>query len=343
MIIYKHYLKRLLILFFVLLVCILCMNYLVDPYGYNVRNGKFIKNLTMFNKPHVTNARVNSKGYYYLIGSSRMARINPLEIEKMTGMKTHNIKIDGATLIENTMLATEVKIRDKYFIYSFDVFSSNQNRQQYEEIKNRVSIYKNEMSNNKIFGKFFNSDITIRTLQHLIKKLKNEKLDKQHLEENDRLSSFSLDQMSIESGVLSNREKANFSNFTVYSDELINKLAKLGNKNDIFIIFPKYAPYYALFSKHQDIEQKYFSAVRTLVNNTEAQVWSFYGNNVITQNLNNFIDNGWHFKPKVGKKIFEEIFTTNHKKLDFSSGVLLTKSNLESYLIDISSEIEDTR
>ena len=225
MLIYKKYLYRLLTILFLLLVCILSINYLVDPYGYKSRQGKFIKNLTMFNKPHVTFARLHPKGYNYLIGSSRMARINPLEIEKMTGKTTHNIKIDGATLVENSFLVNEVKKRDKFFIYSFDAFSSNQNRQQYEEIKNRSEIYQNEIVDNKIWSKYFNSDITIRTLQHLIKKLRNEHLDKQYLEENNRSSSYSVDQMSLESGVLGNLDKANFSNFTPYfhKKELENK------------------------------------------------------------------------------------------------------------------------
>ena len=40
------------------------MNYLVDPYGYNSRDKKFVKNLTMFNKPNVTSSRLSSDGYY---------------------------------------------------------------------------------------------------------------------------------------------------------------------------------------------------------------------------------------------------------------------------------------
>jgi len=87
------------------------MNYIIDPYGYNSREDKFMKNLSMFNKPHVTNARLNSGGYYYLIGTSRMSRVNPKIIEDLTGKETHNIKIDGATLTENSFLAKEVKNR----------------------------------------------------------------------------------------------------------------------------------------------------------------------------------------------------------------------------------------
>ena len=47
-----------------------------------------------------------------------------------------------------------------------------------------------------------------------------------------------------------------------------------------------------------------------MVLNTDAQVWSFYGVNEITLEKNNFIDNGWHFKPKVSNIIFKEVFDT---------------------------------
>ena len=127
------------------------MNYLIDPYGYQSRDEKFVKNLTMFNIPNVTNARINSDGYYYLIGSSRMARVNPLLIEKITSKKTHNIKIDGATLTENRLLASKVKEQGNFFIYSFDVFSTNQSREKYSEINTRYKTYLNKMVCEMVF------------------------------------------------------------------------------------------------------------------------------------------------------------------------------------------------
>ena len=86
---YKKYLKQIFLYFFLALFFISALNYIIDPYGYQSRDGKFVKNLTMYNKPNVTNARINSDGYYYLIGSSRMARVNPQMIEKISAKKTH--------------------------------------------------------------------------------------------------------------------------------------------------------------------------------------------------------------------------------------------------------------
>ena len=89
---YRGYLHKLLLVCIIFVVFFSAMNYIVDPYGYRSRDGKFIKNLSMFNKPHVTNARLNSNGYYYLIGTSRMSRVNPKVIEDIIGRDTHNIK-----------------------------------------------------------------------------------------------------------------------------------------------------------------------------------------------------------------------------------------------------------
>jgi len=336
---YKKYVLKSFLLFLLALFLLSGMNYLIDPYGYKSREGKFIKNLTMFNKPNVTNVRIHSDGYYYLIGSSRMARVSPLVIEKLTGKKTHNIKIDGATLTENLLLATKVKEQEKFFIYSFDVFSSNKNRGKFKEIITRYKAYIKELENNIYFSKYFNSDITIRSLQHLIKSFKGENLNKQYLEQNSRYSDFKFNLALNNSGVLNNLEKSNFSNFDSYSSQEIIKLAKLGTKDDIFIIFPKHVSYYYLFSKYQDIENKYFSAIKTLVHNTEAQVWSYYGVNDITQTKDSFIDNGWHFKPQVSNIIFEEVFESRDSTSNIKMGLLVTIENLNDYLSFVRKDI----
>ena len=335
---FKRSVQKISVTFLLLISSIIALNYIVDPYGYNSRDGKFIKNLTMFNKPHVTNARINSDGHYYLIGSSRMARVNPQAIEKISGKQTHNIKIDGATLPENYNLAFRVKDVGKFFIYSFDTFSANKARESYKEIMIRNEQYQKVISDNVFFTKFFNSDITLRTLQHLIKILKGEVIDKQYLEENSRFSRFDFDTVLDKSGILNNLSKSNFSNFDVYPDESIIRLATLATKDDIFIIFPKYYSYYPLFAKYQDIEAKYFSSIRALVNNTDAKVWSFYGRNSITEDENNFIDNGWHFKPHVSNIIFQEVLGDNLKDLNNQNGFLLNKENLENYLSSIAKD-----
>jgi hypothetical protein len=336
---YKKYLQRAFVLFLSLFFLLIAFNYFIDPYGYQSRNGKFTKNLSMFNKPHVSNARLNSHGYYYLIGSSRMSRVDPNLIEKLTGKDTHNLKIDGATLSENAFIASKIKEQSKFFIYSFDAFSLNKNRESFKEINNRFKVYQNELTKNSFFDKYYNSDITLRSLQHVIKFFRNESYDKQNLEENIENSSFSFDLAKNSSGFLNNSDKGNFLNYESYSNKEIIQLAKLGTKNDIFVIFPKYKSYYYLFAKYQEIESKYFESIKTLVENTDAEVWSFYGVNKITQDEQNFIDNGWHFKPELSNIIFSEIFISQKDSLS-KTGFLITKENVSQYLMDLNSEIE---
>jgi hypothetical protein len=309
------------------------MNYIVDPYGYSSRDGKFIKNLSMFNKPHITNARLNSNGYYYLIGTSRMSRVNPKVIEDITGRDTHNIKIDGATFKENLFLAREVKKREKNFIYSFDAFSLNKNRLNHKEISSRYDLYKDEFNAATLLTKYFNSDITIRSIQHILKLIKGSNFNKEFVNKNLQNSEFTLGDVAADSGVLNNKNKKNFSNYMLYSNKAIIGLAKIATKEDIFVIFPKHYFYYDLFSKHQDIEKKYFSAIKLLVENTKAKVWVFYGKNRITQNKNNFNDIGWHFKPKISNLIFSKIFDKYDSTQSF--GFMLDKGKINTQLNNI--------
>jgi hypothetical protein len=336
---YKHYVKKIFHLFWISIAVLFLLNYFIDPYGYQKRDGKFIKNLSMFNKPNVTNARINSDGYYYLIGSSRMARVDPNIIEAYSKKETHNIKLDGATLKENTFIASKVKENGRFFIYSFDAFSNNISRQKNHEINIRHAAYVNELKNFDFILRYFNSDITIRSIQHLLKKINGEKIYKQYLEQNSLYSSFSFDHALNSTGVLNNNDKSNFLNYESYPLKDIAHLAKLGKKNDIFIIFPKYFVFYSLFAEYQEIEKKYFSAIRELVHQTDAQVWSFYGVNDITIEKSNFIDNGWHFKPQVSNIMFDQIFNYKEKDKFNKVGILLTKDNVDFYLDNMSEEI----
>lgn len=336
---YRDYLYKLLLACTIFVIFFSVMNYIVDPYGYNSRDDKFIKNLSMLNKPHVTNARLNSNGYYYLIGTSRMARVSPKVIEDITGRDTHNIKIDGATLEENLFLAREVKKREKNFIYSFDAFSLNKNRLNHKEISTRYDSYKDEFNATTLLTKYFNPDITIRSMQHILKSINKTDISKQFINENSRNEDFNLEGVISDSGVLNNVNKKNFSNYVPYSNSEIINLAKIATEEDIFVIFPKHYFYYALFSKYQNIEKKYFSSIRLLVENTKAKVWIFYGKNYITQNKHNFIDTGWHFKPKISNLIFSEIFNKSNPVHSF--GIMLDKSKINSQLNKIGNIVKE--
>ena len=70
-------------------------------------------------------------------------------------------------------------------------------------------------------------------------------------------------------------------------------------------------------------------------------MWFFYGENDLTGNIDNFTDNGWHFKPKVSNTIFEKVFGEEIINTDHKYGVLLTKDNIDNYLSKIIIEISN--
>ena len=112
-------------------------------------------------------------------------------------------------------------------------------------------------------------------------------------------------------------------------------------KDDIFIIYPKHYYHYVINQKYQNIEDKYFRAIKLLVNNTNAKVWSFYQINEITKNEKNFDENGWHFKPKISNMIFNRIYQGDMSTVSSSNfGVLLTKDNVQKNLSSISNQVK---
>jgi len=334
--------RKWILLFFslssILIAAILYFNYIVDPYGYQSRENKFIRNLSEVTKTNIIHNRLISDGDYYLIGTSRMVRLDPYYIEKISNKKTHNIHIDGSTLKENYMLAQYVKYKKKNFIYGFDAFSLNENRLKHQEIRLRYQTYKKGLSHSaNFFTQYFSADLLSASLKHQkdVKKGKNFFL--KHTEEDKRTYSYSIEAVNKEQGYDNQDKKKNFSNYKAYEKIDIVKLAKLGTKDDKFIIFPKHYYNYILFEKYQNINTLYLESIKTLVKNTDAEVWSFYQINELTKNMNNFDGYGWHFKPKIGRLIFDKIFNPSKKPNKF--GILLTKDNVDIYIKSIKQKI----
>ena len=337
----KKWLLAFLLLTMILIISISSFNYYIDPYGYQTRENKYIRNLSEISKTTILHNRIISNGYYYLIGTSRLVRLDPAFIEKVSSKKTHNIHIDGSTLKENTLLAEHVKSKKKNFIYGFDAFSLNESRLKHKEIQNRYEAYKKELeSNPNIFTQYFNSELLSVSLKHQKSERKNRDYYEKFSIENNYKYKYSIDAVNKDKGYDNIAEKKNFSNYKSYSNEKIIKLASLATKEDIFVIYPKHYYNYILFEKHQNINHQYLNAVKLLVQNTNAQVWSFYEFNEITMNTDNFDAYGWHFKPKIGKLIFARIFNDKNTQIVDNFGTLLTKTNIDDYLKKVKSNLE---
>ncbi|PRM89590.1 hypothetical protein CJ671_06660 [Aliarcobacter cryaerophilus] len=314
-------------------------NWVVDPYGLITSKNKFDNNLGITSNPSITKLKIDLKADYYLIGTSRVIRVNPNLIEKyLIDKKVYNINISGATFEENTMLANIVHKNSSNFIYGFDAFTLNKNSHSEERFK----TYKNELENEFSYFSYFNIDFLTTSLYHIIKKTLNINFNKGFILENEKnyIATFQGIEKHLNLSNLGTK-KTGYTNYEIPNEIDILELSKNTTSDDIFIIYPKHFYHYILFQKYQDIEQKYFEAIKLLVNNTNAKVWSFYGINKITLDDKNFDENGWHFKPKISNLIFAKIFNDKSVEIPEDFGVLVTKDNIDEHLENLRKQIEE--
>lgn len=312
------FLSLLFIAIIYLILYLLC--YQIDPYGYYSRQNKFVSNLCYVNKTAVLNNKLINGNGIFLIGSSRMIRIHPLIIEKYTNISTYNINISGVSIAEEILLISKLKLKNKNnrFIAGFDDFSVSVDYQKRPEILNRITQYQNSLKENNYL---LSLDEIITSLKTAFMLLRQKKLNNDYLQENETNYPYDLKK------VIHDVKIGGLRNYQV-DFEAIKKIGHLGTKDDIFIIFPKYQTHYLVHNKYK-VDEKYFEAIRYLVNNTDAQIWSFYEFNNITSSKENFDENGYHFKPKIGQMIIERIYGHSNQN-DF--GILLTRENIDAYL-----------
>ena len=327
---------------FFLAILICGVNYIVDAYGLNSNKDKFVNNLTTINKPSVTNLKIKLKADYYLIGTSRVMRIDPNLIEKyLKNKKVYNINISGATFKENSMLASKLKEQNLNFIYGFDAFSLNKNRLEQKDLINRYDSFKNAINEDININTYLSSDYFLLNLKDILKKILKIDLYKYFILEDNKVCKVTFDGVEEHLDLSNKGNKKSYTNFELVKDDEIVKLVKNTNEKDIFIIYPKHFYHYVLFQKYQNIEEKYFKAIKLLVNNTNAQVWSFYGINEITLDEYNFDENGWHFKPKISNLIFARIFNDKSVEVPEDFGVLVTKDNIDEHLENLRKQIKE--
>ena len=338
----KKFLKIVLSLSLFVAIFIGGVNYIVDSYGLNSNKNKYINNLTTINNPSVTNLKIKFKADYYLIGTSRVMRIDPNLIEKyLNNKKVYNINISGATFKENSMLAFKLKEQNLNFIYGFDAFSLNKNRLEQKDLINRYNSFKDEINEDMNINTYFSIDYFLLNIKDILKKILKIDLYKYFILENNKVCKVTINGVEEHLDLSNKGNKKSYTNFEIVKDDKILKLAQNTNKNDIFIIYPKHFYHYILFQKYQDIEEKYFSAIKLLVKNTNAQVWSFYGINEITLDEYNFDENGWHFKPKISNLIFAKIFNDKSVEVPEDFGVLVTKDNIDEHLENLRKQIKE--
>ena len=121
---------------------VLSINYFTDPYGIRNIEAAFVNNVTKNNHIRILN-KLKVRSDYYLLGTSRLRRIDPLDIQRHLDKSVHNINIEGSSFYENLFLAEEVKAMKKNVIFGFDALTLNSNRKQIQRLNELIGIKKN--------------------------------------------------------------------------------------------------------------------------------------------------------------------------------------------------------
>ena len=332
----KKWLVGLLFISILLVLAIGLFNYYIDVNGLKSNHNKFSKYICV-NTDTLVSKKLNSNAKYFLVGTSRVERINPLLVEKYVGEHTSNASISGSSLEQNTLLVKKIKREKKNFIYGFDAFSLNETTYQEANNQQRLAELHDTIDDDSLFF-YLQFDTFIDGMSSLLKDILN--MDREAYLHKQDSTDYKLSIDHIKSKLdYENKQKGKlFSNYKAYSNKKVATLAALADKDDMFIIYPKFIAHYVFFQNKQEIEKQYFNAIRTLVNNTEAKVWSFYQKSNITEESKNFDKDGWHFKPMIAKLMFKRIFSKeNNNSLNF--GLELTKDNIDAYLENLHHDI----
>lgn len=306
-------------------------NHYFDPFGLRSVEGKDFYNLSKAEFSYMYPTKIAQKAPYYLVGSSRTWYLSLPRLSRY--LKAHIIRVGMASqsLSESLLLLRTLKSNGGHFIAGFDAFALSTARISPNRLYEEFS--KDSQTNAIDFA------LNPHTTQALLRMFKNKILTRPNdwyfTHEDLRAGETNTHKEIEEKNFLKPDPEYRGARFAYYDiDETkILELASLGDSKDIFIIFPKYAYYYELFARY-GVQEPYFRAIEILVKNTNARVFSFYGNNSITRHRDNFDDYAWHFKPKVGNLILARIFNDNsgNKDVSVGFGIELTKDNITTYL-----------
>lgn len=317
-------------------------NYYTDPYGLKSYENKYIMDININTDARI-NLKLNSRADFFMIGTSRLMRIDPKIIEGYLKQRVYNIGIFAASYKENLLLASAVKEKGKNFIFGFDAFTLNISAHKNKHYDNRLKNLEEGLSINP-YKQYFTIKYLTDSLRFWVKTIGHKDRYGFYKRENSASYRNSLEDVYKKKGFSNKKDlKGPFTNYQIYSDNDIIKLAKLADKKDVIIIYPQHFFYYILFHQHQNIQEQYLHALKVLVDNTEAKVWSFYQINDITRNFNNFDEYGWHFKPTIANQIFSRIFDDKDIVVPDNFGKLLTKDNIDEYLARLREEIETSK
>lgn len=316
---------------------IVSINYYLDPFGLrSVENKNFI-NLSKTEYSYMYPIKIAQKAPYYLVGTSRTKYLNLPLLAHYLHKHIIHIGMDAQTLDENLFLLKFLKTYGSHFVSGFDALTLNTAYPRSNRLK---QVFETNYANMLSF--LFNTNTIKATVRSLADTLLSQPNDLVFTQDNlhigEKNSNTDIENYFI--SVFQNPKDGQSFRYDINESQIL-EFAKLGDSQDIIIIFPKHAYYYKLFEKY-GVQEKYFHAIELLVNNTKARVYSFYGINSITRDKANFDDYGWHFKPKIGNLILAKVFQDESVEIPKGFGVELTKENVGAYLQNLRDSIQTT-
>lgn len=316
---------------------IVSINYYLDPFGLrSVENKNFVNLRASYS--YLYPIKIAQKAPYYLVGSSRTRQLSLPLLAHYLDKHIIWIGMPGQSLEESLTLIKALKVNGSHFVSGFDAFAITTARINSNYLQNAFA------SHNSIIGFLFNLYTIQASFRALTDKFLSHPNDSIFTQENLQTIAKKHPK-ELEYFHFIRRDPAYkdaiFSLYDINESQIL-EFAKLGDSQDIIIIFPKHAYYYKLFEKY-GVQEKYFHAIKLLVNNTKARVYSFYGINSITRDKANFDDfDSSHFKPKIGNLILAKIFQDESVEIPKGFGVELTKENVEAYLQNLRDSIQTT-
>ncbi len=308
------------------------VNYLVDPYGFRDEQGRYL-DIVYQDSPEIVKTRFGVSDYdLAMAGSSRFFRFEPKWLDSVSGRSTVNLAVAGASLSLNMLLLEKIKSRGKQFVCGFDCFALNEWRESYREEQTKQQRFEEVFSQSVAYDVASIQLLNLSTLTQSARTLYRYARGKPTdflitVWENER-APMREDLMEVS---FQPDAQKKFSRFTSYSAERIKQFAALAGRQDIFVICPKYFRWYDHFER-SDVAEQYYRAIETLVQHSRGPVWSFYGRSEVTRDSTNFDGNGWHFKPRIGKRMFQQIFGDPETPRSTDFGVLLTKATIGTYI-----------
>lgn len=322
-----------------LLLAVTLVNFVVDPVRVFTADYDKSANALRASSPEFLSLKMLSGNYRYaLIGSSRNLPVDVRFIHQELGQDCVNLGLGDASFYDFLIVAREVKKRGKHFVCGLDAFSLNSARyrdRMYEAKRDKIRQSIVEGYSNLIF--YMSTEMlrlswdTVRI--RLLGRSYNERLD-----EIDRTDHpFSEDRISL---YFNNDKNLRYSNYCPPSDEGLKELAALADEEDIFVIYPKHSLWYKHFCIN-GVDAKYFGAVSKIVKQTRGKVICFYGKYPLTEDRSNFDRDGWHFKPRVSRLIFQRIFDRSTRSEESGFGCLLTPENVDSRLAALRNKLKN--